>query len=110
MQFVMVVQKGVIFMLTIEKKKYKDDQIFRFRPRVNRSINGWFMCDEGRFHIQKKKQIDSSTPILNKSEVSLNDALASMFKELTTHKIFLFVLSPNLSYEEILNLKILLQN
>ena len=97
--------KGCNIYVDHRKEKYKDDQIFRFRPRVNRSINGWFMCDEGRLSYTKEKTNRFSTPILNKSEVSLNDALASMFKELTTHNNILFVLSPNLSYEEISNLK-----
>ena len=97
--------KGCNIYVDHRKEKYKDDKIFRFRPRVNKSINGWFLCDEGRLSYTKEETNRFFTPILNKSEVSLNDALASMFKELTTHNNILFVLSPNLSYEEISNLK-----
>lgn len=28
--------------------KYEDDKIYRFRPRKNLSVNGHFICDEGR--------------------------------------------------------------
>ena len=30
------------------KEKYKDDIIFRIRPRINEDINGHFICDHGR--------------------------------------------------------------
>ena len=30
------------------KLKYKDEKIYRFRPRKNLDINGFFICDEGR--------------------------------------------------------------
>ncbi|MDN5106002.1 2Fe-2S iron-sulfur cluster-binding protein, partial [Aliarcobacter butzleri] len=38
------------------KEKYKDDVIYRFRPRVNKAINGWFMCDEGRLSYTKENE------------------------------------------------------
>ncbi|XPV83191.1 MAG: hypothetical protein ACNI22_04735 [Halarcobacter sp.] len=38
------------------KEKYKDDQIFRFRPRVNRDVNGWFICDEGRLSYKNEEE------------------------------------------------------
>ena len=51
--------------------------------------------DENRFQ----------TPLVNKNETTLNDSLANLFKELSTNKNILFVLSANLSYEEMLNVK-----
>jgi len=29
-------------------EKYKDATIYRFRPRINKEVNGHFICDEGR--------------------------------------------------------------
>ena len=46
MQSVTDVQEDVILRVDHRKEKYKDDQIFRFKPRVNNDeINGWFICD-----------------------------------------------------------------
>ena len=87
------------------KEKYKDDQIFRFRPRVNKSINGYFMCDEGRLSYKNESENRFETPLLNKIEISIDNVIANVFKELSTNKNILFVLSANLSYEEMLNVK-----
>ena len=87
------------------KEKYKDDQIFRFRPRVNKAVNGWFMCDEGRLSYKNESENRFETPLLNKIEISIDNVIANVFKELSTNKNILFVLSANLSYEEMLNVK-----
>ena len=87
------------------KEKYKDDQIFRFRPRVNKTINGWFMCDEGRLSYKNESENRFEIALLNKSETLFDNTITNMFKELSTNKNILFVLSANLSYEEMINLK-----
>ena len=35
-----------------KKEKYKDDQIFRFRPRENHDVNGYFICDDAQPQIK----------------------------------------------------------
>ena len=40
--------KGCNIDIDHNKEKYKDDAIHRIRPRINRDINGHFMCDFGR--------------------------------------------------------------
>ena len=97
--------KGCNIYVDHRKEKYKDDQIFRFRPRVNKAVNGWFMCDEGRLSYTNESENRFETPFVNKIESTPNDALASLFKELSTNKNILFVLSANLSYEEMSNVK-----
>ncbi len=87
------------------KEKYKDDQIFRFRPRVNKNVNGYFICDEGRLSYSNESINRFETPLMNKNETTLLETLTNMFKELTSNKNILFVLSANLSYEEMLNVK-----
>ena len=97
--------KGCNIHVDHRKEKYKDDQIFRFRPRTNRDVNGWFMCDEGRlsYHDENKNRFE--TALLNKEQTNLSNAISNVFKELSTKKSIFFVLSPNLSYEEIQNVK-----
>ncbi|MGM0519669.1 MAG: 2Fe-2S iron-sulfur cluster-binding protein [Campylobacterota bacterium] len=97
--------KGCNIYVDHRKEKYKDDQIFRFRPRVNKQINGWFMCDEGRLSYHNEDENRFTTPLLNQSETNLSNAITNIFKELSTSKSTLFLLSPNLSYEEMKNIK-----
>ena len=97
--------KGCNIFVDHRKEKYKDDQIFRFRPRVNKSINGWFMCDEGRLSYVNESNNRFQTPLINENKTDINTAIANVFKELTNNKNILFVLSANLSYEEMSNVK-----
>lgn len=97
--------KGCNIYVDHRKEKYKDDQIFRFRPRVNKTINGWFMCDEGRLSYKNESENRFEIALLNKSETPFDNTITNMFKELSTNKNILFVLSANLSYEEVINLK-----
>lgn len=96
--------KGCNIYVDHRKEKYKDEQIFRFRPRENRAVNGWFMCDEGRLSYKNEEENRFTTALLNKSETDLSNTITNMFKELTTNKNILFVLSPNLSIEEMTNI------
>ena len=97
--------KGCNIYVDHRKEKYKDDQIFRFRPRVNKAINGWFMCDEGRLSYVNESNNRFETPLINENKTDINTAIANVFKELTNNKNILFVLSANLSYEEMSNVK-----
>ena len=40
--------KGCNIYIDHNKMKYKDDVVYRFRPRRNDAVNGFFICDEGR--------------------------------------------------------------
>ena len=89
------------------KEKYKDDQIFRFKPRVNKAVNGWFMCDEGRLSYKKEGENRFVTPLINNTEAVFDNTITKTFKLLTEEKNVLFVLDPSLSLEEMQNTKIL---
>jgi NADH-quinone oxidoreductase subunit G len=95
--------KGCNIYVDHRKEKYKDDQIFRFRPRVNLNVNGHFMCDEGRLSYENEAKNRFSTPLLENAETNISNTITNMFKELTTQKEILFVLSSNLSIEEMQN-------
>jgi NADH-quinone oxidoreductase subunit G len=99
--------KGCNIHVDHRKDKYKDDQIFRFRPRVNKEVNGWFMCDEGRLSYTNENKNRFTTPLIEKSETNTSNAIANIFKALSTSENILFVLSANLSCEEIYNVKAL---
>ena len=95
--------KGCNITVDHRKEKYKDDQIFRFRPRRNNEVNGFFMCDEGRvsYHNENENRFDK--PLLDNEESTLKDVIANVFKHLSTSTNTLFLVSPNLSIEEMKN-------
>ena len=61
------------------------------------------MCDEGRLSYENEANNRFTTPLLNNSQTNISNTITNMFKELTTQKNILFVLSPNLSLEEMQN-------
>jgi NADH-quinone oxidoreductase subunit G len=97
--------KGCNIYVDHRKEKYKDDQIFRFRPKVNKNVNGHFICDEGRLSYTNESNNRFETPLVEKNETNIDNTITNMFKELSTNKNILFVLSPNLSIEEMQNVK-----
>lgn len=97
--------KGCNIHVDHRKEKYKDDLIYRFRPRINKAINGWFMCDEGRLSYTNENENRFETPLINNSSTTLDETIKNLFYELTTNKNILFLIGANLSYEEMLNIK-----
>ncbi len=95
--------KGCNIYVDHRKEKYKDDQIFRFRPRLNKAINGFFICDEGRLSYHNENKNRFTNAIVNSKETSIENSIASMFKLITNNQNILFVVSPNLSCEELQN-------
>ncbi|MDC0933285.1 2Fe-2S iron-sulfur cluster-binding protein [Arcobacteraceae bacterium] len=95
--------KGCNITVDHRKEKYKDDQIFRFRPRKNMAVNGFFMCDEGRLSYHDENQNRFEIPKVDNEEAILNDAMANIFKHISTTKDILFVISASLSIEEMKN-------
>jgi len=96
--------KGCNISVDHRKAKYEDDQIFRFRPRVNKAINGWFMCDEGRLSYHKENENRFEKNLLGTEEINLTTAIANIFRFISTEKDTLFLVSPNLSTEELKNI------
>ncbi len=98
--------KGCNITVDHNKQKYKDDKIFRFRPRVNEQVNGYFICDYGRMSYKEEDENRLEESLLAKkvkSDKEINKALASKIKK---HKgKILFLLSPMLSNEELEFLK-----
>ncbi len=95
--------KGCNIHVDHRKEKYKDDQIFRFRPRVNKAVNGFFMCDEGRLSYHNENKNRFTNAIVDSKETTIESSIASMFKLVANNKDILFVVSPNLSCEELQN-------
>ena len=58
------------------KIKYKDDVIYRFRPRRNDEVNGFFMCDEGRLSYKELQENRQESALLNGEDITQEEALS----------------------------------
>ncbi len=97
--------KGCNIEVDHRKEKYQDDQIFRFRPRFNDDVNGYFMCDYGRLSYKNEGENRLVNATINSEEVSTDNAIAALYSEVAKNENALFLVSPNLCLEEMQNLK-----
>jgi NADH-quinone oxidoreductase subunit G len=67
--------KGCNIYIDHNKPKYKDDVIYRFRPRRNDEVNGFFICDEGRLSYKELQENRQEKTTLNGEEISEEEAL-----------------------------------
>lgn len=84
------------------KEKYKDDQIFRFKPIKNMDVNGHFICDDGRLSYKTEATNRLLVSKVGETEVEADVAkteIASLLKDNSGKT--LVVVSPNLSVEEL---------
>lgn len=91
--------KGCNIYIDHHREKYKDDIIYRYRPRFNEKVNGYFICDKGRMSYKKENE--------NRLHVSMVlGEPKSMFLAIDVMREFLacsnlaFIISPSLSLEE----------
>jgi len=94
--------KGCNIYIDHNKLKYQDDVIYRFRPRRNGEVNGFFMCDEGRLSYKAEQENRQEIIWLNKREISEAEAHEE-FKRLIQiyHANITVVIDANLYTEEI---------
>ena len=98
--------KGCSLYVDHHKAKYENDSIFRYRPRFNDKVNGYFICDVGRLsYKQENKNRESYAQIRGqKSEYEYaNGKLLRLLKR--HHSKTLFLVSPSLSLEEMIKVK-----
>jgi len=84
------------------KLKYKDDVIYRFRPRRNDDINGFFICDEGRLSYKELQENRQEIALLNGQEIQKEKAIKRALKLIDLHKdAITVIIDANLYTEEI---------
>ena len=98
--------KGCNIYIDHNQQKYQSDTIFRFRPRINRDINGFFICDDGRlsYEAENKNRVDSY--LHHARTVSKESAISYLLKFIHDEKP-LILISPSLSLEEMYAIKLL---
>ena len=93
--------KGCNIYIDHNKIKYQDDVIYRFRPRRNDEVNGFFICDEGRLSYKELQENRQETPLLNFSQVTPKAAIQKAKELLEKHKKNITILmDANLFSEE----------
>ena len=94
--------KGCNIYIDHNKMKYKDDVVYRFRPRRNDDVNGFFICDEGRLSYKELEE-NRQENVVFKNECVTDVKGSDEFKIITEkymHNITV-VIDPNLFTEEI---------
>lgn len=94
--------KGCNIFIDHNREKYKDDTVYRFRPRENLEVNGHFICDEGRLsykELQKERQLD---PLYEARTVTIQDAVQTLQRMIRSHPEDIVILADaNLYTEEL---------
>ena len=67
--------KGCNIYIDHNKMKYKDDVIYRFRPRRNDDVNGFFICDEGRLSYKGLQENRQESTLLDGKVISEDKAI-----------------------------------
>lgn len=94
--------KGCNIFIDHNKIKYQDDVIYRFRPRRNDDVNGFFICDEGRLSYKELQENRQTFIELNKKEVNEDKAIEEAKSLIERYQDTInIVIDANLYNEEI---------
>lgn len=99
--------KGCNIYIDHNKEKYKDDVIYRFRPRFNEQVNGYFMCDEGRLSYHGENEGRLVMGLKKGREIALEQAVESAAAVIGAAKSPVILVSPQLSLEQLVAAKAL---
>ncbi len=92
------------------REKYKDDIVYRYRPKYNKEVNGYFICDYGRLSYKKENDNRLKNAYIRGMESEFEYAILKLERLLKRYNSkTLLLISPNLSLEEIYRLKKLAQ-
>jgi len=100
-------QRGCNIYIDHNKEKYKDDKIYRFKPRKNDDINTYFICDIGRLSYKNLQENRQIKPLLDKEEIS-DDGAKKLLKEFiknNENKKIVILIDANLYNEDIDDIK-----
>lgn len=94
--------KGCNIYIDHNKMKYQDDVIYRFRPRRNDDVNGFFICDEGRLSYKALQEDRQEEIVLNSKVIMEDEAIQAFHTLLEKYKTNItVVIDANLYTEEI---------
>ncbi len=99
--------KGCNIYIDHNREKYKDDVIYRFRPRPNDQVNGYFMCDEGRMTYKAENEGRLLEAQIGAQKATFDAAIAGALKEFDNSKKMIILVSPNCTMEQMVAIKAL---
>lgn len=70
--------KGCNIIIDYNQPKYAQDKIYRFRPRYNEKVNGYFICDEGRLSYKQENQSQTISSDIKLTKQAINLAKNSV--------------------------------
>ncbi|DAB33382.1 MAG TPA: NADH-quinone oxidoreductase subunit G [Sulfurospirillum sp. UBA12182] len=98
--------RGCNIFVDHHQAKYEEDIIFRYRPRFNALVNGYFICDYGRLSYKKENESLSSKPLIRGKESEYEYSMMKILRLLKHHYgNTSFVISASLSLEQMYALK-----
>ena len=99
--------KGCNITIDHNREKYQDDIIYRFRPRFNAQVNGYFMCDEGRLSYRNENEGRLTEARRGNKVYQVDDVLVACGQEIEQAGKIVVLLSPNCSLEQMVTVQAL---
>ncbi len=93
--------KGCNIYVDHNKLKYKDEKIYRFRPRRNDEVNGHFICDEGRLSYKSLQEERQEFMEIDGREATLGEVLGRYDTLLKSSENIVILADANLYIEEL---------
>ncbi len=97
--------KGCSIYIDHNREKYRDDVIYRFRPRLNEQVNGYFMCDEGRMTYKFENDNRLTQGKANGNTTTSGPATDALKTAIGDASKTVFLVSPNSSLEQLVAVK-----
>ena len=98
--------RGCSIFVDHHREKYKDEAIYRYRPRFNALINGHFICDAGRMGYKQENEYAQSQPRIRGKISEYEYAEGKLLKLIKRHlSKTLMLVSSSLSLEEMVRLQ-----
>lgn len=98
--------RGCNIFIDHHQAKYEEDIIYRYRPRPNAKVNGYFMCDYGRLSYKQENLHAHSHAFIRGKESEYEYAMTKILRLLKHHygKV-VFCLCASLSLEQMYMIK-----
>lgn len=98
--------RGCSIFVDHHREKYKDEAIYRYRPRFNALVNGHFICDAGRMGYKQENENAHTQPRIRGKISEYEYAEGKLLKLLKRHlSKTLMLVSSSLSLEEMVRLQ-----
>jgi len=98
--------RGCSIFVDHHREKYKDEAIYRYRPRFNALVNGHFICDAGRMGYKQENENTHTQPRIRGKISEYEYAEGKLLKLLKRHlSKTVMLVSASLSLEEMVRLQ-----